>query len=104
MSKDELSERRRKKRRDGLRARLKTPFADLFVTSGVCLLAMGVAFWFLNGSTFLEWLVVIPVLLFANFFEWWAHRNVMHRPRKYFGMLYHKHTLMHHRMYDQIDM
>lgn len=50
-----------------------------------------------------EWLVVPAVILFANLFEWWIHRFVMHRPIKGFGnffmAIYTRHTLAHHQFF-----
>ena len=44
----------------------------------------------------LEWLVVPAVFMIANIFEWWIHRYVMHRPRKWAMGIYRRHTLAHH--------
>ena len=44
--------------------------------------------------------------LFANFFEWWIHRFVMHRPSqvKAFRAIYNRHTLMHHQFFTEQEM
>jgi hypothetical protein len=44
--------------------------------------------------------------LFANFFEWWIHSYVMHRPSqiKAFRAIYNRHTLMHHQFFTEEEM
>ncbi len=51
-----------------------------------------------------DWLVVPLVLLVANFFEWWVHKNVLHRRRWPMEVIYDKHTPMHHMIYVEGDM
>lgn len=104
MNKAERRQERRRTRREALKQRLKTPFADVFATVGTCLIAVAVGWWFMHDVTLKQALVVLPTLLFANWFEWWSHKEVMHRPRRFFPKLYQKHTLMHHAMYDEVDM
>ena len=36
----------------------------------------------MHDITAAEWLVVPATFLVCNFFEWWIHRLVMHRPSK----------------------
>ena len=52
----------------------------------------------LDAVSWWEWLTVPVVFVLCNFFEWWVHRYVMHRPRKDRGSraIYTRHTLMHH--------
>src|SRR5258707_935045 len=57
----------------------------------------------------LRWweLAIVPVtFLGANFFEWWIHRFVMHRPSqvKAFRAIYNRHTLMHHQFFTEQEM
>jgi hypothetical protein len=57
----------------------------------------------------LRWweLAIVPVtFLAANFFEWWIHRFVMHRPSqiKAFRAIYNRHTLMHHQFFTDREM
>ena len=52
-------------------------------------------------------LLIIPVtFLGANFFEWWIHRFVMHRPSQVraFRAIYNRHTLMHHQFFTDSEM
>ena len=53
-----------------------------------------------------EWLIVPVTFLAANFFEWWIHRYVMHRPSqiKAFRAIYNRHTLMHHQFFTEQEM
>lgn len=53
-----------------------------------------------------EWLTVPVVFLLCNFFEWFLHRHVMHRPLKFPGMkaIYTRHTLMHHQFFTETEM
>jgi hypothetical protein len=57
----------------------------------------------------LSWaeLVTVPVtFIFCNFFEWWLHRYVMHRPWKnpIFRAVYNRHTLQHHQFFTGREM
>ena len=60
----------------------------------------------LSHVTPLEWLTVPVTFLFCNFFEWWLHRYVMHRPSKnpLFRAIYNRHTLMHHQFFTDQEM
>ncbi len=53
-----------------------------------------------------EWLTIPVVFLFANFFEWFLHAKVMHRPRKNRALkaIYTRHTLMHHQFFTETEM
>lgn len=54
----------------------------------------------------LEWLAVPVTFLMCNFFEWWLHRYVMHRPSgiPVFRAIYNRHTLMHHQFFTDREM
>lgn len=56
--------------------------------------------------TALELLTVPLTFLFCNFFEWWLHRHVMHRPSQIpvFRAIYNRHTLMHHQFFTETEM
>jgi hypothetical protein len=64
--------------------------------------------YFANISNLRWWeLATVPLtFLFANFFEWWIHRFVMHRPSqvKAFRAIYNRHTLMHHQFFTEREM
>ena len=46
-----------------------------------------------NAAAFLIWLV------YASFFEWFAHRYIMHQRRFLLGFVYHGHAQVHHLTY-----
>lgn len=79
-----------------------SPWAHLAATIGICLTAVTVALWRLEDVGVLELLTVPAAFLFANFFEWFVHREFMHKPS--IKELYGKHTLMHHCVYRWGDM
>lgn len=60
----------------------------------------------MNAISALEWLIVPATFLICNFFEWWIHRFVMHRPSKnpLFRAVYSRHTLMHHQFFTEHEM
>jgi hypothetical protein len=68
--------------------------------------AFYVYFSHLEAVRWWEWLTVPVVFLLSNFFEWWIHRHVMHRPRKNraFRAIYTRHTLMHHQFFTENEM
>ena len=53
-----------------------------------------------ENPTVWELLFIVPALVIYNFFEWWLHRNAMHRPIKGLGgilmPIHHRHTYQHH--------
>ncbi len=60
----------------------------------------------IHSPSLLEWITVPITFLICNFFEWWIHRYVMHRPSKIplFRAVYSRHTLMHHQFFTEIEM
>jgi hypothetical protein len=53
-----------------------------------------------------EWLAVPATFLLCNFFEWYVHGFLMHRPSKVklFRAVYSRHTLMHHQFFTDGEM
>jgi len=53
-----------------------------------------------------EYLTIPVVFMCANFFEWWIHRYVMHRPSNFpvFRAIYSRHTMMHHQFFTEQEM
>lgn len=53
-----------------------------------------------------EWLTVPAVFLMCNVFEWFLHREVMHRPLNDRGLraIYSRHTLNHHQFFSDREM
>ena len=60
---------------------------------GYCLSRMQQASW--------EWLLVVPVFAVSNLFEWWIHKNVMHRLVNVWALraIYDRHTRQHHQYF-----
>jgi hypothetical protein len=53
-----------------------------------------------------EYLTIPATFLLCNFFEWWIHRYVMHRPLQFRAAraIYNRHTLMHHQFFTEKEM
>jgi hypothetical protein len=53
-----------------------------------------------------EWLLAIPVFIFSNLFEWWIHKNVMHRLVDVWALraIYDRHTRQHHQYFSDNEM
>ncbi len=60
----------------------------------------------LQAIAWWEWLTIPVVFLLSNFFEWFLHAQVMHRPQKFAGLraIYTRHTLMHHQFFTEAEM
>lgn len=83
-----------------------SPYAHLTATTGIGMAVLVVSTIGIAHSTF-AWtdLAVIPiVLLFASFFEWLVHRDVLHKRRWPMEVIYDQHTPMHHMVYVEDDM
>lgn len=54
----------------------------------------------LSGARW-EWLLIVPVFVFSNLFEWWIHKNVMHRQIDVWALraIYDRHTRQHHQYF-----
>ncbi len=59
----------------------------------------------LQGATW-EWLLVVPVFALSNLFEWWIHKNVMHRLVDVWALraIYDRHTRQHHQYFTDNEM
>ena len=59
----------------------------------------------LVGATW-EWLLVVPVFVLSNLFEWWIHKNVMHRLVDVWALraIYDRHTRQHHQYFTDNEM
>lgn len=83
-----------------------SPHGHLAATTGIGL-AVLVTSVVMLARTPMRWtdgLVVPAVILFANYYEWRAHKDVLHKRRWPLEVLYDKHTPMHHVMYVEEDM
>ena len=60
----------------------------------------------LDNIRWWEWLIVPIVFLASNFFEWWLHTEIMHRPQRAAGAraIYQRHTLQHHQFFTNTEM
>ena len=56
------------------------------------------------GTRWWDWLVVIPVFLGCNIFEWYLHKRTMHRRVKGLGAIYKRHTVNHHQFFTSEEM
>ena len=65
---------------------------------GWCLAHLQFATW--------EWLLVVPVFVLSNGFEWWIHKFVMHRLVDRFALraIYDRHTRQHHQYFTHQEM
>ncbi len=65
----------------------------------------GATIWYaarhIHAPGLADWLVVPATMLFANVFEWFLHREVMHKPRPGLMGIYRRHTLAHHVFFTQ---
>src|SRR3546814_10202618 len=97
-----MSERQRKFR-ENYKANI-SPFYNGLVHIGVMYAAGIAAIYYcatqLVGAAW-EWLIVIPVFLAGNFFEWFMHRYIMHRRVDVYGLraIYERHTREHHQYF-----
>lgn len=70
---------------------------------GVALLALGAVF--VHTPRVWELAVIPAVFVFANFFEWFVHRNVLHKRRSWpLSELFDRHTPSHHVFYVEHEM
>ena len=78
----------------------------VFVIYVIGFTALSVYFANVNDLRWWELAIVPVTFLAANFFEWWIHRFVMHRPSqvKAFRAIYNRHTLMHHQFFTEKEM
>jgi Fatty acid hydroxylase superfamily len=78
----------------------------VFVIYVIGLTALSVYFGNVRDIRWWELGIVPVTFVFANFFEWWIHRYVMHRPSqvKAFRAIYNRHTLMHHQFFTEKEM
>ncbi len=77
---------------------------SIIYTIGILLLC----YFYLNLNTIsLAEFIIIPVtFLFCNFFEWFLHKEIMHKPRNFPGAraIYTRHTLQHHQFFTEKEM
>ena len=81
-----------------------SPWLHLACTTGIGVALLILGAFEIHRLRGVELLVVPAVFVLANGFEWRAHRDVLHRIKKPFGVLYRKHTPEHHVVYIEEDM
>jgi hypothetical protein len=81
------------------------PWFHLGSTTGIAIVCLVLGALMLHGVKPLEWLVVPAVFLFANGFEWRAHKDVLHRRLPFpLSDVYDRHTPRHHAVFMTNDM
>jgi hypothetical protein len=80
------------------------PWTHLAGTAGVGLVTIGLALFNIERLAASELAVIPLVLVLANLFEWYVHKNVMHRRSRLIPVLYDRHTPEHHRVFHHDDM
>ncbi|MDB4997871.1 MAG: Sterol desaturase [Myxococcaceae bacterium] len=81
------------------------PWLHLGATTGIAVLCLVLGALMLHGVKPLEWLVVPAVFVFANGFEWRAHKDVLHRRLPFpLSDVYDRHTPRHHAVFMTNDM
>ncbi len=78
-----------------------SPWGHLLTTTGtgVVMLVLGVIY--VHHVRPLEWLVPPLVFVFANLFEWRAHKHILHRRRRFLEIIYDRHTPVHHMVFTE---
>ncbi|MGD0528932.1 MAG: sterol desaturase family protein [Polyangiaceae bacterium] len=80
------------------------PWLHLACTTGIGVALLVLGALEIHRVRGVELLVIPAVFVLANGFEWRAHRDVLHRIKKPFEVLYRKHTPGHHVVYVEHDM
>jgi hypothetical protein len=81
-----------------------SPWLHLACTTGIGVALLVLGAFEIHNLRGVEVLVIPAVFVLANGFEWRAHRDVLHRIKKPFEVLYRKHTPEHHVVYVEEDM
>jgi len=81
-----------------------SPWLHLACTTGIGVALLVLGAFEIHHLRGVEVLVIPAVFVLANGFEWRAHRDVLHRIKKPFEVLYRKHTPEHHVVYVEEDM
>lgn len=81
-----------------------SPWAHLIFPSVVGLCVIALCLSAMRDLRAWQLLTVPVVFLFSNAMEWRLHRDVLHRRQPIGGMLYDRHTPIHHRLFVEEDM
>ena len=80
------------------------PWVHLGLTTSVAVLVIIAGVLRIHGLRWHDWLTIPLVLIGSNAFEWRVHKTVLHHRTPPFGLLYERHTPMHHMVYTYDDM
>ncbi len=81
------------------------PYAHLATTCGVAITLLALGAFFVRAPRWFELLVIPGVLVFANFFEWFVHKHLLHKRKPWpLSELFDRHTPEHHAYYVEDDM
>ncbi len=81
-----------------------SPWLHLAASTGVGVLALTVGLIGLRAPRAVDYLAIPITFLLSNLFEWWAHKDLLHRRIKPFQELYDRHTPEHHMVFGYDDM
>lgn len=100
---------RQRRYRANYRQRIAGWYNGFLHTAVIYAIGFTALFVYLSNLRDVSWLelLTVPVTFLAcNFFEWWLHRFVMHRPSRnpLFRAVYNRHTLMHHQFFTETEM
>src|SRR5450432_1808505 len=97
-----MSERQRRFRQEYM-AQIHPLYNGLVHIGFIYIVGFGSIAWFvsrMNHPTW-EWLLVVPIFVLSNMFEWWIHKYVMHRLVNVYALraIYDRHTRQHHQYF-----
>ena len=100
---------RQRKYRDTYRTRIVGWYNGWLHAAVIYVIGIAAMTIYVQSIHDLRWweLLIVPVVfLGANFFEWFLHAYVMHRPQKIKALraIYTRHTLMHHQFFTDEEM
>ncbi|MBK7402805.1 MAG: fatty acid hydroxylase [Myxococcales bacterium] len=99
--------RARNAARDRLQASIPAnynPWLHLAATTGIGVATLVVGLVMIHAPTWRELLTIPLVFVFANAFEWRAHKDLLHHRRPPLHELYDRHTPEHHMVFGYDDM
>jgi uncharacterized protein (DUF779 family) len=99
---------RQKRFRDEYQAQISPLYNGIIHIGVIYVVGIAVIGWCLSrmqGAGW-EWLLVVPVFVLSNLFEWWIHKNVMHRLVDVWALraIYDRHTRQHHQYFTDSEM
>jgi Fatty acid hydroxylase superfamily len=98
----QMSERQRKFRSQYM-DQVHPGYSGLVHIGVIYLVGLFVIFFCLSSlvNVSWEWLLILPVFVLSNLFEWWIHKYVMHRLVDVWALraIYDRHTRQHHQYF-----